>query len=865
MAKYTITIRQNKTKDIVVEKYTRDSKKVSDTFFHTEYEKALSILEKITQLDIEKESDPNEEDTQDARRRAKMKRGDDLDVRNNIIIFTGDRGSGKTSAMVSFGKYLAEQQQDKGKYKLLDIVDPSYFKKNESILLNIVTIMFRMAKNRNDDLLKDSAQQQNRSLFNDLLRKFDKVFSAVKKMDEVIPQENSLEYLNELAGSTDLDRSIYDLVNSFLAFFSERHEYLVIRIDDLDMNVSYAAAMLEQIRKFLIHKNIILLIATNIDQLQYEMKEYYSKYYDKILASSQHSTSLNVDVEDMATKYLLKLFPPLQRIHIGDAAGRLIDTELKIYLDGNLDKDKPDIAGPLQRVVLNMIWSKTRLIFIPDEYQLHPIIPANLRALNQFIQVLLGMENILVDEKGDPKKNKGRIKPRYFINRAEYDKARSNYFIFKDYIMNIWIPTNVSYEEKKVFDNIPKDIKRINKHLIQSINVIGQKYKKLLLLKEVETNYTQPSTGDRDNNRDIYTFVSRNDPRFEFANKISDIFNYPSNNTAGDILLLVDKYKTYFEAANQTKFIEAVKIYYSMLLYETMCFTEKPGRAARTEQTQVQLRSITRIQALIGGTMLFPHYFTIIKSAKYDQLKSREKLYRSGSKNKKEQEESAENHLYYNLYKNEPTRNELLVFFILYYGRKRPARTNDKHIYDTRKKDVESEKNDKYRFDLLSMLVNTLNPFHTIARYKVGDEPRGSNYAEIETWQTHNDLKGGDKGDQIQNIILPIYSVDLMLSYLREPVDAEDLEIEQNSNASSENTIDDTKGFEKEVRKKRIIEAYYDKLCAKMCKALDDISLNDNRKSHPKESNEPTHKEIARFYERIYQYGKSVFIDGLSE
>ncbi|MCX6307198.1 MAG: hypothetical protein NT040_19710 [Bacteroidetes bacterium] len=832
MSKYQISIQQNKTKDIVVENYKSKPEEGSATFFHTEYAKADSILLKITQLDPpEIRVKPGEQESDFARRQPKV-RGNLFDVRNNIIIFTGDRGSGKTSAMVSFGKYLEEKPKTENKYKLLDIVDPSYFKNNESILLNVVTIMFRMAKKRNEELRKDASLEQHNPGFTDLLRKFDKVFTAVKKMDEIIPQENSLEYLNELSGSTDLNPSIRDLVKSFLKFFEGGHDYLVLMIDDLDMNVSYAATMLEQIRKFLIQDNIIILFATNIDQLQFEMKEYYSKYYVKINESSQQSTSINVDVEDMATKYLLKLFPPLQRIHISDAASKLIETDLSILSGIN---DKIEIKGNLQRVVLNLIWMKTRLIFIPEEYQLHPIIPTNLRALNQFIQVLIDMDDILVEFTSQDTSKSGQEYPKFFINNTEFEKARNNFYKFKDYIMNIWIPTNVSFEEKKVFDNIPKDIKRINKHLIQSINVIGQKYKKLLLLKEIESNLDRAESGDKNKEvRDIYTFVSRNDPRFDIANKISDIFNYPSNNTAGDILLLIDKYNTYFEAANQTKFIEAVKIFYSMLLFETMFFVEQVKQAQKDQSKQV--KEISRIQALIGGTLFFPHYFTIIKSSAYDRLKNAP---------------SEPDHLYYNLYSKSKIDKFGFLFFILYYGEKRPDRSYDKHIYDTKERDLEDTEQNKFRFDILSLLVNSLNPLQTVARSDYKYNLNDKKIKNIINWR-NNHLNDDDPLCRIQNFILPIYSVDLMLGYLREPEEATEIGITETK---------DRKKMESQVRTEAVIINYYDALNKRMLRALNKIS-NEKDALDPDKSDTPI-STISKLYNKIYMDGKSCFIDNI--
>lgn len=72
----------------------------------------------------------------------------DLDSVNNIFAFIGDRGSGKTSCMVSLRHFLISNAYE-GKAKLpekeyenlcrvkffsLDLIDPTYFDKNNDLL-----------------------------------------------------------------------------------------------------------------------------------------------------------------------------------------------------------------------------------------------------------------------------------------------------------------------------------------------------------------------------------------------------------------------------------------------------------------------------------------------------------------------------------------------------------------------------------------------------------------------------------------------------------------------------------------------------------------------------------------------------------
>jgi hypothetical protein len=849
MAQITLTLNNNNKYDIVVETD-------KDKFFEDEYTKANAIIESI-KTSIQNDSKKN-----------------NIFGKNNIIIFSGNRGTGKTSAMVSFGEIL------KNKYDDINVlesrIDPSHFQENKSILLSIITLLFRNIK---DEVEKGS------HIPNDLLNEFEKVFRAIKKTGEPIPKESSLEYLNQLSDSLDLRKSVEKLVEGYLKFWNTKDEnkktnykYVALMIDDLDMSVSYAPTMLEQIRKFLFCNNLIILIATNIDQLQIEMQEYYGKYFEKTLSVGEKSI-ISVDVEEMATQYLLKLFPPLHRIHIGNSGDKLIKAGIK-YIGKN--ESETENYGDLQKYILSLIWEKTRLIFIPQKGLLHPVIPANLRALCQFIYMLKEMKEV--------------DKSAMFKDKNSYDTIKENFLKFKDYILNVWIPSSLSFEEQQIFDNIPQEIGRINKYLIQSINFMGAKYKKRLSFKDIDFANNE-KLREKISERDIYTFVSVNDPRFSMANRISDIYNYPSNNSMGDILLLVDKYQTYFESVNENKFIEAVRIYYSMLLFETMFFDNTTKLDIKAPNKE--LPPVTNIQKLIGGTLYFPHYFDLITNEKYERIISlAQKFYqisrkiteteqKKAKKNKintpvndssggsidieKAERDVLENkleetrnklhgllprcftdndikyfiknfsdtendppHLFYHTCKRELLESDrsfkdiLVPFFIAYYGEHRPRRSFRKHIYDTEKG---TDNTELVRFDILSLLVNILNPEHTIRRYfNTNNKLTESDKKEIDDWVAKS--SAWTDGNPI-NFLLPIYSVDLMLHYLRTPYPYSD---SLNFNTSP---------F-KDIRKMSNIRKYYERLNEKTQEKLKEIDKGNI---------------INQVYNAIYNDGAEIFLE----
>ncbi len=700
-------------------------KESKNLYFFEEYQKSIAIIKEII-------SDwPCPSKNTDPCQRMKCQ-WDNLSV-NNRILFHGQRGSGKTSVTMSVAKSLEGHGIGCATFKVLPIINPCYFDNDTNILKTILSNMFEMAK----CIIRKEENDSQRNEHEELLKQFEEVYRLLGCIESPNKEKHTLETLNEISKASGMREAMQKLVDKFIKILPCKAKYLVLVIDDVDMSVAYAATMLEQINKFLELDNLIILISANLDQLYNEMREHYSKAFEKTLGDENQSPS--IDVEDLSSKYLLKLFPASRRINVERPVSKLLQTELIIN-----DENK----GGLQKAVLSLIWDKTRLLYIPKDAEntLHPVIPTNLRELAQLINLLQGMEEVEtgLDE------NKQML----FADKRAYENCQRNINTFKNYFLNIWVPTHLSVDEEQVFLNIPSDITEINKHLINSINVIGTKNKKRLMSREVGLDMIVRNAEDVNIDRDIYTMVSPNDPRFVKANKISDIFNRPSNYSYGDLLLMIDKYETYFESEENRRFSNAIKIYYSILLFETMFFKSNNVKYNKTDFKTVKAKDedVIPIQRLIGGTVYYPNYFEIITSKYFTQ---------------KGPSFDAKRAFYHKLLagKKDLVGCGYPFFTVLYYGDIRPDRSETKHIYDTTYDSNADVNGTKYvTFDILSLMSNMLNPWHTIYR--------SDNQTELSKWEVPiNDWKEyctcKDGSYTTPNSILPFYSVDAMLLILK--------------------------------------------------------------------------------------------------
>ena len=711
---------------------------------------------------------------------------------NNRIIFTGQRGSGKTSALLSLKQDLwlngIVGEHDKTSFYCLPTVDPSYFDGKNNILTTVLSSMFSNAKHTMKEY--ENHGEQKRNEYEALLKDFSKVYKALGQIElSENNQSYTIEKLNDISNASDVHSLMNILLKDFKIFLGDEKTKFILVIDDLDMNVACAADMMEQLRKFLSLNDMVILMSANIDQLHYEMCEHYSKAFVNTMNDKEQSRF--IEIEDMASRYLLKLFPTSRRINVEHPISQLLNADLafpeldengevvRIDKNGNVIKDGKGIVkykkkGNLQSTILSLIWEKTRLLFVPEKNELHPIIPKNLRELVQFIDVL--------EDMGEVEYNEHNL----FKTIDDYRICESNVSKFKEYFLKTWVPTNLSIEAENIFYSIPEKVDEINKYLINAINVVGSNNKKRLMSREVDLDIIEKNAEGVRIDRDIYTMVSPNDPRFVKANKISDIFNQPSNYSYGDLLLMLDKYETYFESEHDRKFSNAIKIFYSILLFETMFYrsnsinysvkkddTEDINKIDEHELEQrvkKRVNDIIPIQRLIGGTIYYPNYFEIITSKYFKQKGTSYDAKRA----------------FYHKVKEDET-DDMPLFSVLYYGDIRPDRYDTKHVYDTTFEHDSVVDSERYKtFDILSIINNMLNPWQTIARADINEIDIGKWHDQINMWREY--CKPGESQEEIisfPNSILPFYSVDMMLKYIRKQYDVQ--EIEENDNDKRDN------------------------------------------------------------------------------
>lgn len=442
----------------------------------------------------------NEEKDKSEAKNSRFNNWEVLSEFNNVLAFSGERGSGKTSAMVTVRNVLVDQSWTPPKLKAawpvlddememihnatfidLDLIDPSRFENRDTILGNIVGELYEKFRGQ---LRK--APHINVSQKTTLVKAFSKVFKSIQAvaaeekvlLGDDFDLDNSLEALDRLAAGTMLRKRLIGLVQEYLKFSlpngNSKEAYLVIPIDDLDMNITHAFKIIEEIRKYLLIPNVIVLMALKVDQMKEAVEQQYLNNFKGLRAGMKKPD--NNEIERMANLYLEKVLP----------VGRLIDLPLVSAIDiakddnyklvyvekksgdeeKSRDEEKPSARKDeeffsIEQTVLQLIFDKTGLVFVAKPDAVHEIVPRTLRELQNFLNFLSRFTD---------------------FQKSDLDQKHGNLDQFKNYLVNQWASKNLDKKYQDLVGQFAFDVPNSGKNdfLVQELVEI--------LLPEIEEN-----------------------------------------------------------------------------------------------------------------------------------------------------------------------------------------------------------------------------------------------------------------------------------------------------------------------------------------------------------------------------------------
>lgn len=500
-----------------------------------QYKYALrQINEYLGELKLENISEPDHDEIPEHQRQRSETIGSDTDYNNNIFAFIGDRGSGKTSCMITVADFLIRKKDvlpnqeypriDKVNFATIDLIDPTYFDNAHNLISLFLAKLHKSFREKTAEYERDvrhhydkaSLSENTRNLFLDRFRRTQENLYHVMEIIKYDNNQDLLEFVDGLSASVNLKENIKELVDLYLEYIGIKDAVLILRIDDVDINEKQAGRMVEAMRKYFIQPNILVLLSLKLKQLEdikfLELREFYTD--DKIFS--------NEDLREMVDKYVVKLIPRSHRIFMpqfDNYHGKALEVEYYNLYDHDTEGNKKAKTlkfSSVRQAVPQLIFWKARYLFYNSVVRESYIVPENLRELRQLIKLMVTLPDyriIEVDENDNE-----IIKETNAINKV----------IFKNYFFETWVS-----------NNLPADLR------VDALRLVNEGTD--LNINALVLNILNRYNTSKDNNQKTYI---------------------ESEPTFGEVLTEIHKIEKKVSLPADKKFLFFVKSLYSIKLYE---------------------------------------------------------------------------------------------------------------------------------------------------------------------------------------------------------------------------------------------------------------------------------------------------------
>ena len=439
-------------------------------------------------------------------------KGNDIWI-NNVFAFIGERGSGKTSCMRSIVHLLEDPRSSqldntvlKSNFYALDMIDPSFIDSESNIIGVILATLYKK--------FLDYSHNVNESLKFKLAESFARVQHDFCRMmtNSTIPDDD-LEALSSLSAAIDLRTSMYELIDRFMKYMGKENAILLISVDDIDLHSRDAIKMAEQIRKYLVLPNVLVVMAVKLDQLaKLKRLQYSREYWD------QKQTLNDKDLDEMVDRYITKLVPYNHRVYMPEST---------FYWDAGLHINQKDnscyLFESVRQAVPELIFRKTRYLFYNSAVKTSFIVPNNLRELRQIIRLLVDMKDYWqYDENGK-------------VIAEEYNNKE----MFKKYLFESWMMNHLDADSQKGIKELASISEAIQINAT-ALRIIRDKFEK-----------------------DKF-FETKDSPISNILNSNNQVYNI----AIGDVMAINDYVERKDITLEQMHFLFMIKTIYSMRLYE---------------------------------------------------------------------------------------------------------------------------------------------------------------------------------------------------------------------------------------------------------------------------------------------------------
>ncbi len=519
---------------------------------------------------------------------------------NTTIAFVGGRGTGKSSAMQSFSKYLQDGPNAKDgiwqgctdalpKFVALPTIDSSQISQKETIIGRMSVAM----------LTGFRQQQKNLSL-----EKKQEFLSCAKEVNElaVLLQTNDWfrcgdKLLTNTERICSMKSSVRKLVDSYLSIICKKDAYLIITIDDLDMGIQSAHAIMEEIRQYLSIPHVVVLVSIDETLLDAVVKSMFAKYMG---SPDSYEDSISL-VKDLSYRYLEKLFPVNRRHH----TPRLTAEQLREWkssgfvnkeiLETELNQDSLSVRD----AVLHLIWRKTMLIPVCNRDGDHLLIPRNLRSLCHMVVLLQNLPDIAFGENTRTYSD--------FLENDDGDSLRENLRynlnVFGKYIVD----NLASYGAPQLSTKNEAAMASVLEAVIRQMREVPLSRMNAMIVGDI-LYYVRQIAEDHDPYKRILRDVAQPDKcKNEHFDMLSPAIRYPDSISLGDVMFVLGMLDSRSKCTYVRYLVEVIRTLWSIRMTEEF-YVNGTTKKALTENGNCF--TTKEFRCAVGGSFVNPDYVT---------------------------------------------------------------------------------------------------------------------------------------------------------------------------------------------------------------------------------------------------------------
>lgn len=335
------------------------------------------------------------------------------DNASKIEAFLGRRGTGKSTAMIEFCKILEslnererrrwwleksiqdadilEDIKNKGfKFKLIDVVDAGNLEDKEDLFELILAAIF---KDYQKQVRYNETSFENYGCENkEVIQLFSSIMDGYYSIKNAKREEFGDSYvarLKSMSSSIDIRMQINKLLTKIFdkIYSKEDNCFLVIAIDDLDINVEHGYEMLEQLHKYFFLPNVIILLSADLKQLEYVCRYHYIRSF--VHDTAQSADGIMEQSRNLAKDYITKVLPINMRVYMP----KFYSSNRNILINEKFN---------FKTYIINKIANKTKIFYDVVGTKKHFIEVKNVRELvsySRFIDSLADVDSCKTGKK----------------------------------------------------------------------------------------------------------------------------------------------------------------------------------------------------------------------------------------------------------------------------------------------------------------------------------------------------------------------------------------------------------------------------------------------------------------------------------